>query len=239
MKAGVKAMFIAKLKATVATLMVIASLGAVGIVYSGGGEAPTGSAKPPSEVDKLRKENELLRVNLRVTLEKIQALENELRAFKGPDKAAGVELRWSVLQPAQPSAYQPLLPLGNKLEQPRLEPSGDNSATPILPRHKSNTPKDLNKRQGGGSQIPPPSTSLPPTQAELPNPSSSRPPVADQEHIVGALPNTNKVIEDLSRALNTLADPKAGQRQESLRRAVQTLERLLNELRSLDGNRVE
>jgi RNA polymerase sigma factor (sigma-70 family) len=117
MKAGVKAMFISKLKATVASVVVLASLGAVGLVYSGGDGTRSGPAKPQSELEKLRKENELLRVNLRVTLEKIQVLENELRAFKGPDNAADANQRWSALQqsvkpsePGKPFFYQSVKP---------------------------------------------------------------------------------------------------------------------------------
>jgi len=79
MKAGVKAMFLAKLKATVTTLMVIAVLGG-GLAYSGSGGGP---AKPQNELDALRRENELLRVNLRVTLEKIEALEKQVKDLKG------------------------------------------------------------------------------------------------------------------------------------------------------------
>jgi RNA polymerase sigma factor (sigma-70 family) len=143
MKAGVKAMFIAKLKATVATLMVIASLGAVGLVYSGGDGTPSGSAKPPSELEKLRKENELLKVNLRVTLEKIQTLENDLRAFKGlraadleiVRRATGAGARPDNVR-AQPSGEHLLLPLSDDgigtgrppasgKSQPPLQPSGD------------------------------------------------------------------------------------------------------------------
>jgi RNA polymerase sigma factor (sigma-70 family) len=82
MKAGVKAMFISKLKAVVATVVVLAGLGAGGLVYSGGGGTQAGQDRPPSELEKLRKENELLKVNLRVTLEKIQVLENEVRTLK-------------------------------------------------------------------------------------------------------------------------------------------------------------
>jgi len=79
MKAGVKAMFLAKLKATVTTLMVIAVLGG-GLAYSGSGGGP---AKPQNELDALRRENELLRVNLRVTLEKIEVLEKQVKDLKG------------------------------------------------------------------------------------------------------------------------------------------------------------
>jgi RNA polymerase sigma factor (sigma-70 family) len=81
MKAGVKAMFLAKLKATVATVTVLAILGVGGFVYSGGGQT-----KQPSELEALRKENELLKVNLRVTLEKIQTLEKEVASLKGQKK---------------------------------------------------------------------------------------------------------------------------------------------------------
>jgi len=74
-------MFLAKLKATVATVAVLALLGVGGFVYSGGGQT-----KRPSELEALRKENQLLKVNLRVTLEKIQTLEKELALFKGQKK---------------------------------------------------------------------------------------------------------------------------------------------------------
>jgi RNA polymerase sigma factor (sigma-70 family) len=77
MKIGAKAMFLAKLKATLATVVVLAFVGG-GIVYSGGGQPA-----PKSELETLRRENELLRVNLRVTLEKIEALEKEVASFKG------------------------------------------------------------------------------------------------------------------------------------------------------------
>jgi hypothetical protein len=75
MKAGAKAMFLAKLKATVATLMVVAVLGG-GLAYSGSGGSQ--AAKPQNELEALRRENELLRVNLRVTLEKIESLEKQV-----------------------------------------------------------------------------------------------------------------------------------------------------------------
>ena len=82
MKAGVNAMLIANLKTTIATLFVLATITAGGVVYSGGGQA-----KPQNEVQTLRDENELLKINLRVTLEKIKALESEVASLKGQSTA--------------------------------------------------------------------------------------------------------------------------------------------------------
>jgi RNA polymerase sigma factor (sigma-70 family) len=73
MKAGAKAMLIAKLKATLATVTVLVVLSAGGLVYSGGGQA-----KPQSDLESLRNENELLKINLRATLERIRTLETKL-----------------------------------------------------------------------------------------------------------------------------------------------------------------
>jgi len=72
-------MFLAKLKATIATLMVVAVLGG-GLAYSGSGGS---QAKPQNELEALRRENELLKVNLRVTLEKIEAMEKQVNDLKG------------------------------------------------------------------------------------------------------------------------------------------------------------
>jgi hypothetical protein len=88
MKAGVSAMFIAKLKTTVATILILAAVATGGLVYSGGGEC-----KPRSEVEALRDENELLKINLRITLEKIRALENEIASLKGKTDVQTVRQR--------------------------------------------------------------------------------------------------------------------------------------------------
>jgi RNA polymerase sigma factor (sigma-70 family) len=81
-KGVLKTMFLAKLKAVVATVVVVIALGASGLVcYSGVGQAAP-PAKPASELDELRKEIELLKLNLRITLEKIRAQEAELVALK-------------------------------------------------------------------------------------------------------------------------------------------------------------
>ena len=56
------------------TVLVVLSAG--GLVYSGGGQA-----KPQSDPESLRNENELLKINLRATLERIRTLETKLGAL--------------------------------------------------------------------------------------------------------------------------------------------------------------
>ena len=84
MKGALKSMLIAKLKATLTTVLVVATLGVSGLVYCAAGAGQPGQAakKPASELEALRHENELLKVNLRVTLEKIQSLEKEVVDLK-------------------------------------------------------------------------------------------------------------------------------------------------------------
>jgi RNA polymerase sigma factor (sigma-70 family) len=90
MRGVMKAMFIEKLKATAATLVVVLALGSVGLACRFGvgplaAQAAPQGGRPLTELEALRKENELLKLNLQVVLEKVRAQETELRAFK--DKA--------------------------------------------------------------------------------------------------------------------------------------------------------
>jgi hypothetical protein len=89
-KGVLKTMFLAKLKLAVGAVMIVTALGASGLVYRATGqsapEAKRSDGKPLSEVERLRHENELLKLNLEVVLEKVRAQETELRALK--DKAA-------------------------------------------------------------------------------------------------------------------------------------------------------
>lgn len=96
MKGVIKSMFLAKLKLIVGAVMVVTVLGASGLVYRAAGQpaAPAekqNDGKPKSELERLRHENELLKLNLEVVLEKVRAQEAELRALKGPAKAARQE----------------------------------------------------------------------------------------------------------------------------------------------------
>lgn len=86
MKGVLKSMFVAKLKLMVGAVMVVTALGASGLVYRAAGQsAPAekrSEGKPLSEAERLRHENELLKVNLEVVLEKVRAQETELRTLK-------------------------------------------------------------------------------------------------------------------------------------------------------------
>ncbi|MFL5244111.1 MAG: RNA polymerase sigma factor [Gemmataceae bacterium] len=87
MKGAMKSMFLAKLKTVIGTSIVALAISVGGLVYNaelipGGARAAEGD-KPKTELEALRKEVDLLRINLEVTLEKIKAQEAELRTLRG------------------------------------------------------------------------------------------------------------------------------------------------------------
>jgi RNA polymerase sigma factor (sigma-70 family) len=89
MKGVLKAMLFTKLKLA-AVVVLVGALGAGGVAYQVGpavaqAQAP---AKPRSELEELRRQNDLLRLNLEVVLEKVRAQEAELRTLKGQVRAA-------------------------------------------------------------------------------------------------------------------------------------------------------
>src|SRR5262249_21757899 len=96
-KGVLRAMFLTKLKVLAGVVLVVA-LGAGGVAYRPA-DAQTvqpprrAEGKPRSELEALRRENELLRLNLEVVLEKVRAQEAELRALRGRTAdAPGAEL---------------------------------------------------------------------------------------------------------------------------------------------------
>ena len=98
-----KAMFIAKLKAVAAMAVVLAALG--GLAWQAGGRGSAQAAppdKPQGEVEALRKEVELLRLNLLVVLEKVRAQEAELTALRGKAQAAHATRTWREVLITQP-----------------------------------------------------------------------------------------------------------------------------------------
>jgi RNA polymerase sigma factor (sigma-70 family) len=86
MKGVMKAMLLNKLRLTAGTVMVLVVLGAVGLGYQAAVGSGAAQAAPPdkpvNELEVLRKENELLKLNLQVVLEKVRAQENELRPLR-------------------------------------------------------------------------------------------------------------------------------------------------------------
>jgi RNA polymerase sigma factor (sigma-70 family) len=92
-KGVLRAMFLTKLKIVVGAVLVVVALGAGGVAYRSA-DAQTvqpprrAEGKPQSEVEALRKEVELLRLNLLLVLEKVRAQEAELRDLRGKREAA-------------------------------------------------------------------------------------------------------------------------------------------------------
>ncbi len=103
MKGVMQTMFMAKLR-TVVGLLVAAvftcSLG--GVAYQTVGAQNPGApgqkaVKPQDELEALRKENELLKLNLQVVLEKVRAQEAELRTLKEKVAGKSTRLRTTIL----------------------------------------------------------------------------------------------------------------------------------------------
>jgi RNA polymerase sigma factor (sigma-70 family) len=87
----IQAMFLKKLWVVGAVLVV--ALGVGGLAYQAGQPGAAQAAppdKPLSELEALRKENELLRLNLQVVLEKLRAVEAELAALRA-GRGAGLD----------------------------------------------------------------------------------------------------------------------------------------------------
>ncbi len=87
LKGVMKAMLIAKLKVVAGMFLTLAlALGAGGLAYQSVDAQDTAGAqakpKPRSELEALRRENELLKLNLEVVLEKVKAQEAELRTLR-------------------------------------------------------------------------------------------------------------------------------------------------------------
>jgi len=95
MKGVMKAMFLQKVKVVAALVLVAVVFGVGGLAFqaaepTGAEQAQPKGSRPASELEALRKENELLRLNLLVLLEKIHAQEAEVATLKGKMGAAAM-----------------------------------------------------------------------------------------------------------------------------------------------------
>ena len=112
MKGAFQTMLLAKLKLVVGAVMVVMALGASGLVFRAAGQSAPGPKRPLSELEALRRENELLKLNLEVVLEKVRAQEAELRALRADArKAEGAE------NAQRESAAKALLQLAQEAER--------------------------------------------------------------------------------------------------------------------------
>jgi hypothetical protein len=86
MKGVMKVMLLKKLRLAGGALTVMVALGAVGLGYHNGNFGAAQAAppdRPLTDLEALRKENELLKLNLQIVLEKVGAQESELRTLRG------------------------------------------------------------------------------------------------------------------------------------------------------------
>ncbi len=96
MKEVMKTMVLKRLRLVLGGILVLAMFALGGIAYQAGGGTGVALAapadRPASELDVLRRENELLKLNLQVVLEKLRAEESELRDLRsrsGPGAMMG------------------------------------------------------------------------------------------------------------------------------------------------------
>jgi RNA polymerase sigma factor (sigma-70 family) len=111
-------MFLAKMKLILGAVVLMTALGSGSVVYRAVAQAPAPEAK---SLEALRLENELLKLNLNVVLEKVRAQENELRDLKGKIHAQAQNANWNVDKPLTP--YQVILDPNQVILDPR-QPGG-------------------------------------------------------------------------------------------------------------------
>jgi RNA polymerase sigma factor (sigma-70 family) len=83
-----RAMLMTKLKGFgVAAALLAVLLGVGGLAYRAPGQAPQGGARPPTDLEVLRREVEILKLQMEVMQAKVRTQEAELRALRGQGKA--------------------------------------------------------------------------------------------------------------------------------------------------------
>jgi hypothetical protein len=93
-KGALKTMFLAKLRLVPGALIVVIAFGASGLFYRASGQTATTAVeqrpenRPRSELEAPRRENQLLKRNLEVVLEKVRAQEAELQTQRKEPKHA-------------------------------------------------------------------------------------------------------------------------------------------------------
>jgi hypothetical protein len=214
MKGVLKSMFIAKLKTVVGFFaLAVLTLGFGSAAYQTvGAQIPSSvnqkAEKPLNELEALRKENELLKLNLQVVLEKVHAQEIELRAHRSKAPPA---TKWFVPATTAP----PEAPMGQNYflapaTKPKLEaPDG---------------PQQAGAKPMGTFSAPAPTSE---TKPAAPGPALSAYNVYNSSY--------SSSEEALRRLREAKSDDVRRQAVEDLEKAVQRLRQVLNEIRGRDS----
>jgi RNA polymerase sigma factor (sigma-70 family) len=232
MQGVMKDMLIQKLKVVAGALAVVAALGAGGLVYQGAAPEAARAAppdRPLSEVESLRKENELLRLNLLVVLEKVRAQENELRDLRAKQPGASTGTGTMGMGPMMPGptggspggvseTRGPSMGPGGMMPPGGMAPTGGAPGGVSGPRGPSMAPGGMmppggmqptSPRQGPPGDLAGP-LNLPPKPGGAPRKGADRDPLQE--------------AEDALKALREARDP------DGKRRAKEALDRALKKL---------
>jgi hypothetical protein len=128
--------------------VLVAAVGVGGLAYQAGGQPGAAQAAPPdrpaSELEALRKEIELLRLNLQVVLEKVRAQEAELRELRA-GRASGT--------PTGPGMMMGPMAPGNKPPTGGMMPSGGMGMRDMSGGHGSSMPPGSGGAPAAGDPV--------------------------------------------------------------------------------------
>ncbi len=243
MRGVLQSMFIAKLKLMAGALMVVTALGATGLVYRAAGQPgssePRREGKPLSEVEALRRENELLKLNLEVVLEKVRAQEAELRALRGPSgKRTGPTAATTAPASGQPGVghdhsprsaitTSPTSPFADS-RPPRMPARNNSPAGPQPRKRGTNNATETERPPSDRPLVPPSDPNLPQLRPRERRPNSATAPESDlrgQTRPRDAEAAPTEEVEEAVRALRKARD------EGELRRALDALEKATKKLR--------
>ncbi len=144
-----RTMFLTKLKLVLGVALAVVALGMGGVAYHSAdaqtvAQTKRADGRPLSEVEALRRENELLRLNLLVVLEKVRAQEAQLSALRGqrggpagpaPGSGMGMPMMGSGSGPP-PGMGGPMMPPGGR-DVRKVYPPANSGSSMMAPMGNS------------------------------------------------------------------------------------------------------
>jgi RNA polymerase sigma factor (sigma-70 family) len=167
-----RAMLLTKLKLWVVAALAVVLLGAGGIAYQAAGQAPGAGARPLTDLEVLRREVQILKLQVELLQEKVRGQEEALRALRrpaGPAGATGAREALPWLIRSRPQAPQPpggLNEFRHGLDLPGAKKEKAPPDTKGRPDAKPAEPNELRHRLGPPSDQPDKEPSDPVQQAE-------------------------------------------------------------------------